>query len=139
MDASAPHAIGPVGVAGLTASVLLRHRLPRGGWHFDWMIEDPGRTESHRLWTFRTLHDPMTSSGWLAQRTADHRAHYLSFEGDLGGGRGSVTRVWRVVCRTRVAGDAGYLALGDGLAGDVVIRGRCLRGPVWQFCRGGDG
>jgi len=74
-------------------SVVLRHTLPDGGVHLDWMIErgDP----SSGLITFRIdvgvdLSKPGSVS---AERIADHRREYLAYEGPVSGGRGRVDRV----------------------------------------------
>jgi hypothetical protein len=82
--------------------VLLKHTLPDESFHYDWMfarserIEDDERT----LVTFRVLTrvdldmpDPVR-----AERLPDHRTIYLRFEGDIGGGRGAVSRVAQGEC-----------------------------------------
>lgn len=75
--------------------VVLRHTKPDGSWHFDWMIEirrsaGPG---DRSLLTFRTTAVPTETPAFEAERIADHRAHYLDFQGDIGQGRGRVTRI----------------------------------------------
>jgi hypothetical protein len=58
--------------------------------HFDWMFE-----HSDALWTWAT--DVLPSVDHVAELTAnrlpDHRKHYLTYEGDVSGNRGRVTRV----------------------------------------------
>lgn len=102
--------------------VLLRHDMPDGSWHFDWLLERPedvaargGRTadpNSRVLLSFRVSAriDDAACAGFLAERIAEHRLVYLDFEGDIGseitsegpnsagraaGTRGRVTRVAR--------------------------------------------
>jgi len=75
-------------------SVLLRHRAPRGS-HHDWLLADPNVPDA-ALWAGRVrLHSRHWRSlrGWYVQQIAPHRRRYLTYEGDLGGGRGTVERV----------------------------------------------
>ena len=73
--------------------VLLRHELPDGTGHFDWMIETENAAEglvSFRVW------DRIDQPGlgvFRALRVADHRSAYLDFQGPVSAGRGSVSRV----------------------------------------------
>lgn len=82
---------------GLTAvpTVILRHELPDGSHHFDWMIaSDP--EGAGPLITFRldqVLDELRPGESLRAERIADHRPHYLSYEGPVSGGRG---KVWRM-------------------------------------------
>lgn len=75
--------------------VLLLHELPDGSSHFDWMIERPNAQGG--LITFRVSAriDLLEQGRFSAQRLADHREQYLSFEGPVAGGRGTVTRLAR--------------------------------------------
>lgn len=79
----------------MTRTVLLRHDLPDGSSHLDWLIERPGCTDEHRLIAFRLTEPPdcSASSEFLGTRLPDHRAHYLEYEGTISGDRGRVTRV----------------------------------------------
>ena len=89
--------------------VLLRHDLPDGTTHFDWMIQRPpgapdGRPPSvppatqappDRLITYR-VRDRIDRPGtgpFQAERLPDHRAIYLDYQGGVSGGRGHITRV----------------------------------------------
>lgn len=68
--------------------VLFEHVLPFGPPHFDLMLEMGPR---RRLWGLQTTSDPTVSrpvTDW--QNHGTHRRRYLSFEGDIGQGRGSV-------------------------------------------------
>jgi hypothetical protein len=84
-------------------TVLLRHRaygrnpaVP-AGTHYDWLMADP-TDPGGRLWAGRVA---MPSRDWGGLRSWDatplppHRRVYLTFEGLLGPGRGSVRRVDR--------------------------------------------
>jgi hypothetical protein len=73
-----------------TETVLLRHELPDGSWHHDWMI-DPG--DDRPLITFRTEAMVPEVDRFEAERLGDHRRVYLSYEGPVSGGRGEVRRV----------------------------------------------
>ncbi|MEQ8770720.1 MAG: hypothetical protein RIB60_09455 [Phycisphaerales bacterium] len=79
----------------MTRWVLLRHDLPNGSHHFDWLIELPIWGE-HRLLAWR-LETPAPiepdAPSFRAEPIPLHRAHYLTFEGPLSGGRGRVTRI----------------------------------------------
>ncbi|MFI4916744.1 MAG: hypothetical protein ACIAS6_09605 [Phycisphaerales bacterium JB060] len=72
-------------------TVLLRHDLPDGSGHFDWMlaVDDHGP-----LVTFRLERDISEDLGAFdGQRIADHRRRYLAYEGPITGNRGVVSRV----------------------------------------------
>ncbi|MCH8804788.1 MAG: hypothetical protein IH986_01710 [Planctomycetes bacterium] len=99
--------------------VLLEHTVehPRPGAHWDLMIELPGR---EKLATWRLAHDPITHVGAIeAVRIGEHRRVYLHYEGDIGGGRGSVRRV-----------DRGESVLLESSEERIVVelRGAALRG-----------
>lgn len=76
-------------------TVQLLHTLPDGFSHVDWMIATDG-TGTSPLVTFR-LPGPLAtlceSSGVDVIRLPDHRAIYLTYEGELSGGRGWVRRI----------------------------------------------
>lgn len=114
--------------------VLLRHELPDRSWHYDWMIEQEG---NQRLVCFRVTMrvDELTPGARFdGERLADHRRAYLEYEGEIGGGRGRVTRV--------AAGECDGWCERDG-GGGVVMRavkvgprkmmGRVKSGAVWEF------
>lgn len=109
--------------------VLLRHELPDGTWHYDWMIEQEG---SERLVCFRVMVrvDELTPGArFEGERLADHRRAYLDFEGEISGGRGRVTRVAVGECE-------GWRERDDGASvvmGAVKVVGRVKSGAVWEF------
>lgn len=86
----------------MAQSVVLRHDLPDGSHHFDWLLEPtPGAAF---LIAFRVGVDPSRAllgapepalAGFDGERLPDHRRLYLDYEGDLSGGRGRVARVAR--------------------------------------------
>ena len=70
--------------------VLLRHETPAGyprGSHWDFMIEFAGAL---RAWALAET--PTDGRDIEAEKLADHRIAYLELEGEISGGRGSVTR-----------------------------------------------
>ncbi len=74
--------------------VLLRHDLPDGSWHFDWMLERATAADAGLL-TFRLEERPeaVGVGGTIAgERLGVHRREYLTYEGEVSGGRGRVTR-----------------------------------------------
>ena len=76
-------------------TVQLRHELPDGSWHIDWLL-DLAPAEDRGLTTFRLPGrvDELTPGRHLtAERLADHRRVYLTYEGPVSEERGHVTRV----------------------------------------------
>ncbi|QQE12430.1 hypothetical protein JD969_02855 [Planctomycetota bacterium] len=122
-------------------SVLLRHETDEGA-HFDWLLGVPGvrygegakNGEEARLWTWRI---EVGSDGWEMGkryemvRNFDHRETYLTYEGEISGGRGMVVRVdegehevvsWReqrIETRLRFEKFVGIAEL------------RCIKGEYW--------
>lgn len=79
----------------LRSTVQLRHTLPNGSHHFDWLLDVADAPQSP-LTTFRlpdALHTMKPGSEMRALRIADHRRLYLEYEGKLSDNRGSVKRV----------------------------------------------
>jgi hypothetical protein len=80
-----------------SSTVLLLHRTPVGS-HYDWLIEDPTlpTDAEHHLWAARVA---TRTSAWraagrlLLTPLPPHRALYLTYQGTLSGGRGTVQRV----------------------------------------------
>lgn len=72
-------------------TVLLRHDLPDGSGHFDWMlaVDDHGPLVTFRL--ERDISEDLDA--FDGQRIADHRRRYLAYEGPISSNRGVVTRV----------------------------------------------
>ena len=96
---------------------VLTHDWPTP--HFDLLLEDGEDCETYRLLGDPAAADP--ASGPLpVEPLARHRAHYLTYEGPVSGGRGRVTR-WDSGTYRR-DGDA-LLFKGDRLRGRYAIRG----------------
>jgi hypothetical protein len=115
-------------------TVLLLHRTPDpapgGGHHFDWMFQRPG---GGPLITFRLASRPTPAGPWplRAERLADHREAFLTFEGPLTGDRGSVERIDSGNCELTIDTDAELSArirLGP-LAGELV--GQAIGNSLW--------
>lgn len=123
----------------MTRTVLLRHDLPDGSSHLDWLIERPNRTDERRLIAFRLMERPDqdASPAFLGTRLPDHRAHYLDYEGPISGDRGRVTRV--AAGQARVERDEAELLVvwvdfGDG--GHDYRAAPAAGGGEWCFSRG---
>lgn len=77
-------------------TVLLRHTLPDGSFHFDWMLARDGVGP---LLTFRLEQDISEGSdGFTGKHLPDHRRVYLEYEGPISGDRGRVDRVAHGTC-----------------------------------------
>ncbi len=78
-------------------TVLLAHELPDETSHVDWMIaSEPSGREP--LVTFRVgcrVDEIAAGQRVLAHRIDDHRPAYLTYEGPISGGRGTVKRLAR--------------------------------------------
>lgn len=74
--------------------VLLHHRGGPHGDHWDWLLERPCQTGG-KLLALRVLRrcDEPDFVACDAQLMEDHRPIYLTFEGELSGNRGHVSRV----------------------------------------------
>jgi hypothetical protein len=126
-------------VDGLAVMVLLRHELPDGPGHFDWLLERPGYPD---LMTFRVreridLLGPGEPGGFTATRLEDHRRAYLTYEGPISGGRGSVTRVAEGTCEVQEGPD-GVKILGSFGLGMTAYEGHPVDSAgdsegIWQF------
>lgn len=70
--------------------VILRHELPPTAGrpsHWDFMLEEEGA-----LRTWAVEKSPDGEEPQTALQLADHRLAYLTYEGEVSGGRGRVTR-----------------------------------------------
>ena len=75
--------------------VVLHHQVDRGlkrteRCHFDWMFEID---EVLVTWSTEPIEFDSREITVRAERLADHRLAYLDFEGEISGGRGTVSRV----------------------------------------------
>ncbi|MFG0259143.1 MAG: hypothetical protein ACF8LK_02230 [Phycisphaerales bacterium JB041] len=89
-------------------TVVLRHDLPDGSHHYDWLIEPMGPAaatagdetpapDRRNLIAWRLPDAPFTPARTTmpVDRLPPHRRMYLDYEGPISGGRGSVLRVAR--------------------------------------------
>lgn len=112
---------GPFGKRAPT-TVVLRHTMPDGTWHFDWLLlpdaDSLPRPDDRVLEGFRVQVRPdELDPGAIApgQRLEPHRALYLRFEGEIGGGRGHVVRIAAGhVLRCRLGPDDGEACVAWG-------------------------
>ena len=114
-------------------AVILKHTLPGGSWHFDWLLQTTDDPES-RLLTFRSGHHrPDRVGSFDADRLPDHRAIYLDYEGPISEGRGEVARI--------STGEICEFALSDESCSAVIVypgnrlrfEGELLAGDRWRF------
>jgi hypothetical protein len=96
------------GLKGQKLRYAVLHHTGFGEAHFDLMVEVPGR---ERLLTWRIMDPPERWDGTVgAARIADHRKAYLTYEGEVSGGRGAVKRVAEGTARVVEIG-SGWIAL----------------------------
>ena len=130
------------GRASDRSAVLLRHDVPGKAAHFDWMLErapagEPGAAaeDERRLVAFRLNVgvDPMRDGAFAAQRIGEHRAVYLHKEGDLGRGRGTVTRLWLASLVEYRESDGELAAALERGGALVYLLGHPVGGDLWRF------
>lgn len=129
-------------------TVVLRHALPGGGWHLDWLIDrvggreapGEGQEDARDLVSFRVMvrPDDPVAQVFDAERMTDHRAIYLTREGDIGEGRGVVARVGAGWCAIdRLDDDTVDLTLDLGRGARRLVGHRTRRAPdsaeEWRF------
>lgn len=116
-----------------TRMALLRHVLPDGSWHFDWMIEPaPGRG----LISFRVSRriDLEGARGFDADSIGVHRTAYLDYEGPVSRNRGEVWRVAAGRCRVEGESVARLVLLADWGDGARRLAGAPTgAGSAWRF------
>ncbi|GAB5495032.1 MAG: hypothetical protein Phyf2KO_01120 [Phycisphaerales bacterium] len=80
-------------VSHVKRAVILRHTLPDGSWHHDWLVQRSANP-TDPVPSFRTGHArPDNPGSFDAEQIGDHRALYLDYEGEVTGGRGEVARL----------------------------------------------
>ena len=83
----------------MTRTVLLLHETPDGSSHLDWLIASDvsarGDADTRDVLTLRLPREAGTpgTRHFRATRLPDHRRLYLTHEGEVPGGRGTVTRL----------------------------------------------
>ena len=106
--------------------VVLEHH--HQGVHWDLMLESAGA-----LRTWRLEGEPADAAIIRATPLADHRSIYLEYEGEISGGRGSVTR-WDAGSFEWLASEADCVIVklaGKRLVGDVYL---CkVESGDWEF------
>ncbi|HLO40345.1 MAG TPA: hypothetical protein VK176_04920 [Phycisphaerales bacterium] len=112
--------------------VVLVHMLPAGDAHFDWLIQ-ASPDASDRVLTFRTRIHPAEGLVFSADKLADHRSIYLTYEGEVSGGRGSVQRVWEGTIERVEMGESNM----EVEAGGWLWKGRACGGGAWVWERTG--
>jgi hypothetical protein len=114
--------------------VLLRHELPDGKWHFDWMIETPDRGRG--LVTFRVgvRVDAAEITQFDGERMGMHRPEYLTYEGPVSGGRGVVRRVAEGLV-AEVVDREGEIEVRGDFGGCAGVWHGTQRGALWRFER----
>lgn len=125
----------------MASTVVLRHEMPDGSHHFDWLFERPGLPGSDPddrvLVAFRLREPPSGVTTLDADRLADHRRLYLHYEGPISAGRGDVYRVEHGECEILRDDDAGFevlVSLGDSEQPDLWV-GLPVAGPVWRLVK----
>lgn len=119
-------------------TVLLRHDLPDGTWHYDWLLTPPPSPEPRGLICFRVWEriDSGQVAAFRAERLADHRLIYLDYEGPVSDGRGTVKRVVEGSMKVEVEGQWELVAAGE--LGET--KGKWIgrrNGSEWEFRRVG--
>ena len=76
-------------------SVVLRHDVHDGAFHFDWMIDQPEVLGEYRLrcWRCDVRPDLSEITNFVCLELPSHRAAYLTYEGEISGDRGLVRRL----------------------------------------------
>lgn len=114
-------------------TVILKHTLPDGSWHHDWLVQ---HTDLALVPTWRTGHarpDDPALDAFNADRIGEHRVHYLDYEGTVSGNRGRVERVARGEVVSAEWGE-GSLVLETSFDGrQVRLVGRRVEGDRWRF------
>lgn len=115
---------------------MLRHAMPDGGEHLDWMIERPDAGRgliSFRLAVGTDLTNPEIVD---AERISDHRREYLVYEGPISGDRGRVERVAEFRVVSLAESEVGLRVVLEEIGGGgrrMEWIGERQVGPRWRF------
>ncbi len=115
-------------------TVLLKHTLPDGTAHFDWMYA-PDASADTKLTSFRIaepIHHPEIDS-FDAEMIGAHRREYLTYQGPVSGNRGSVERVASGKIRVDEQSDACIRVRVAWPSGSKAWVGSPIAGNVWRF------
>ena len=112
--------------------VVLQHDPAAGSpepVHWDLMLEQEGV-----LLTWALTLPPDAGGVVTARKLPDHRLEYLDYEGEISGGRGSVTRWDRGTCALEEVHDERVVVRLDGarLRGEARLE-RGESEPAWQY------
>jgi hypothetical protein len=114
--------------------VILRHEPTEEGsgqLHWDLMLE-----ADSRLMTWALDEEPRQGATIAARQLPDHRPRYLTFEGSLSGGRGTVTcwdrghYLWKDHAQDRIEVEL----LGDLICGSALLRRDPQAAQRWTVC-----
>ena len=109
--------------------VLLLHALPDGTSHYDLLI---GRGEALAAWRLPAPLTGLPPEGAEAVRLADHRTLYLTYEGEVSGGRGTVRRVDAGTCAVEAWGDDRVAVRLDGASARGLLELAAQPGGAWR-------
>lgn len=111
---------------------LLRHDSPRG-LHWDLLLEIGPQL---RAWALPCL--PQRGAELVCEALPDHRLVYLDYEGEISGGRGSVSRWDQGTFELQCEGDPQWLVElhGEKLSGRVSLRPLADPPEKWRFLWG---
>jgi len=97
---------------GLRTFAVLQHIGGADGPHFDFLFDT---SDASSLVTFRLPEWPLAAgSTRAARKLRDHRRIYLTYEGQISGDRGHVSRVDEGNVRVTRAGESWLLSRPDG-------------------------
>ena len=114
-------------------TVILRHTLPGGSWHYDWLVERAGLALVPTWRTGQTRPDDAAADSFEAERINDHRAIYLDYEGEVSGDRGRVKRVASGRVIESEWGDDSLVLSARFEGGIVRLVGRRIGDGCWRF------
>jgi hypothetical protein len=117
----------------LSRFVILTHTLPAGDprpAHWDFMLE---MAAVLRTWALAS--EPGREAPIAAQALADHRLHYLDYEGPISADRGEVSR-WdsgQYSIESEQPGELVVRLLGSRLRGRATLRREDAENQRWRF------
>ncbi|MDX2116644.1 MAG: hypothetical protein SFY96_00500 [Planctomycetota bacterium] len=116
--------------------VLLLHELPDGTSHIDWMFEERPGAASLRSFRIACRIDAADCpERFEATPTPNHRTAYLTYEGAVSGGRGTVRRLASADAWVHAADDASIELTCDWGLGPRRWRGQRAAADQWVFAQ----
>jgi hypothetical protein len=109
--------------------VILQHDSPRGE-HFDFMLEAGGV-----LKTWALPRPPTPGDHMPCEALADHRPAYLHYEGEISGGRGTVTQWDHGQYAVVQQSDGVWIVTlaGQKITGQAMLQRSSNNASRWQF------